>query len=68
MSKPLTTGSSAAEPRPSRIRREPPAPVVRKELNPIPTEREAWTVAIGVVLFGIAVTIITIGISEFLGS
>lgn len=51
---------------PSRIRREPPPPpkVIRKA-NEYPTEREAWTVAIGVVMFAIALAIIIIGVSDF---
>lgn len=52
--------------RPSRIRREPPpAPREPKELRAYPTERETWTVAIGVVLFAIAIAIITFGISDY---
>ena len=53
--------------RPSRIRREPPpAPTMtdKKALQPYATEREMWTVVIGVVLFALAITIATVGISN----
>jgi hypothetical protein len=58
--------SPAAEQRPSRIRREPPPAAPQpKALNAYPTEREMWTVVIGVVLFAIAITIIVFGVSEY---
>jgi hypothetical protein len=66
VSKILKPGRTSVELRPSRIRREPPAPAVRKELNPVPTEREAWVVAIGVVAFALALAIIIVGFSDFL--
>jgi hypothetical protein len=53
---------------PSRIRREPPGRVP----DPLPRidqeQRELWTVAIGVVLFAIAIAIITFGFSAITGS
>ena len=52
-------------PRPSRIRREPPPVVKPRELRAYPTEREAWTVVIGVVLFALAIVVITFGFSEY---
>ena len=53
-------------PRPSRIRREPPPPPEKpKELKAYPTERETWAVSIGVLLFGIAITIIIIAFSDY---
>lgn len=64
MSKPLNPGRKAVELRPSRIRRDPPARVPHKAINPYPTEREAWTVVIGVLMFALAITIITLRISE----
>ena len=54
--------------RPSRIRRDP-VPVVgndRKSLEPIAPEREAWVVVIGVILFALALTVITVGASHAL--
>ncbi len=54
----------AVETRPSRIRREPPAVVTQKAVNPYPTEREIWTVVIGVLLFAIAIALVTFGISD----
>jgi len=50
--------------RPSRIRREPVAVPVEKKVNPYPTEREIWMVVIGVILFAIAITALTVGISD----
>ena len=51
--------------RPSRIRRDPPAVVAaKKAVNPYPTEREVWIVAIGVILFALAISIITFGFSQ----
>jgi hypothetical protein len=50
--------------RQSRIRRDPPARVVQKAVRPYPTEREIWVVAIGVVLFALAISIITFGFSQ----
>jgi hypothetical protein len=54
--------------RPSRIRRDP-VPVVgndRKSLQPVAPEREAWVVVIGVILFALAITVITVGASNYL--
>lgn len=51
--------------RPSKIRREPPAPTAQQGLLPEPTEREAWTVILGVLMFGIAITIIILGLSDY---
>lgn len=60
---------AAGAPRPSRIRRDPPPPEKPKTLRTYPTtERETWIVIIGVLLFGIAITIITLGISDFTNS
>jgi hypothetical protein len=42
----------------SRIRREPPAQVQKKALSAHPTEREVWTVVIGVCLFALAISFI----------
>ena len=67
MSKQWKPGKSTVElqeaPRPSRIRRDPPpvAPAP-KALSPYPTEREVWTVVIGVVLFTLALTALSFGI------
>ena len=50
---------------PSRIRREPPPPAPKlKSVRAYPTEREVWTVVIGVVLFALAITVATVGISN----
>ena len=57
----------AAGPRPSRIRREPPPPPPQQRiLTPHPTERETWTVVIGIALFGIAITVIILGFSDMM--
>ena len=61
-----SVGLAADAPRPSRIRREPPPPDKPKSLRAYPTtEKETWIVVIGVLLFGIAITIITLGLSDF---
>ncbi|WP_028969008.1 hypothetical protein [Sphingomonas sp. URHD0057] len=54
--------------RPSRIRRDP-VPVASPKKKPVqayPTEREVWTVVIGVVLFALAITVITVGTSNYI--
>ena len=57
----------AAGPRPSRIRREPPAPPPQQRiLTPHPTERETWTVIIGIALFGLAIFVIILGFSDMM--
>ena len=51
--------------RPSRIRRDPVAAApAKKKPNAYPTEREVWIVAIGVLLFALAITALTFGISD----
>ena len=56
---------ATVELRPSRIRREPaPAEKVTKSVQPYPTEREIWVVVIGVILFAIAIAIVTFGVSD----
>ena len=50
----------------SRSRRDPVSIKTQKEVRPYPTEREIWTVVIGVVLFALAITIITVGTSNYL--
>jgi hypothetical protein len=49
--------------RKSRIRRDPPAKTAEKTVRPYPSEREVWMVALGVVLFALAITIVTVGVS-----
>jgi len=61
---PKKTVELATEVRPSRIRRDPPAPPApKREVRPYPTEREIWIVAIGVILFALAISMITFGFS-----
>ncbi len=50
--------------RPSRIRRDPPPAIRERKVQPYPTEREIWIVVIGVILFAVAITALTIGISD----
>ena len=69
MSKLSKPGKQSVELKPSRIRRDP-VTVDRPAESAIrtywhTTEGEAWIVGIGVVLFAIAIAIITIGISDF---
>jgi hypothetical protein len=55
--------------RPSRIRRDPvPAASPRKAAQAYPSEREAWVVVIGVVLFALAITVVMVGFSNYIGS
>lgn len=64
MSKPTVELQAGA--RPSRIRRDPPpAPDKIKSVRAYPSEREVLTVVIGVLLFAIALVIITFGISDY---
>ncbi len=51
--------------RASRIRRDPPAARVEKQVRPYPTEREILVVVIGVILFALAFAVITFGISAY---
>jgi hypothetical protein len=56
-------------PRPSRIRREPVrAPDAEKKLLWRTDEREIWIAMVGVVLFALAINIITIGFSAITGN
>jgi len=65
-SRKTTVALAGDAPRPSRIRREPPPLEKPKSLRAYPTtERETWMVAIGVLLFGIAIAVIIFGISEY---
>ena len=49
------------------IRREPPAPPPQQRiLTPHPTERETWTVVIGIALFGLAIFVIILGFSDMM--
>ena len=71
MSKPAATrkptvGLTPDAPKPSRIRREPPPPEKPRELRTyVSSEREQWIVTIGVILFALAIFVITIGVSEY---
>lgn len=65
MSRQWTPRRATVELRPSRIRRDPPAaPTEKRAVNPYPTEREIWIVVLGVVLFALAITALTFGISD----
>jgi hypothetical protein len=65
VTKPLNTRRQTVELRPSRIRRDPaPAEKETRSIQAYPTEREVWIVVIGVILFAIAVTALTFGISD----
>ncbi|HET7575117.1 MAG TPA: hypothetical protein VFK19_00970 [Sphingomicrobium sp.] len=55
----------APAPRPSRIRRDPVPVKAQKAVKPYPTEREIWTVAIGVILFALAIAVITVAVSDY---
>jgi hypothetical protein len=52
--------------RPSKIRREPPAPAAQKlTVLPDSPNRDTWTVVIGVLLFALAINIIIFWTSDF---
>ena len=66
MSKSWNPKKTTVELRPSRIRRDP---VPLEKPGPSrnywdPTEWESWVVVVGVVLFALAISAITIGVSE----
>ena len=70
MSKPgkNTVELAAGARRPSRIRREPPPParpMAKQRVLHDVSERETWTVVIGVLLFAIAITVIIFGVSDY---
>ena len=60
--------ASKAGPRVSRIRRDPPPPVAKKELELDPEEREQWTVILGIMVFGLAIFAIILGFSSYSAS
>ena len=69
MSKPFNPGRQSVELRPSKIRREPPpAAPVRQTVLPDDSEREGWVVAIGVLAFALAITILIFWISDYTSS
>ena len=60
------TLAAPAAPRASRIRKDPPPPEKPKTLRSFYTpEQEGWVVSVGVVLFALAIFIISIGVSEY---
>lgn len=62
-----TVGLTPDAPKPSRIRREPPPPPEKpKQLRTyVSSEREQWIVVIGVILFALAIMVITFGVSDY---
>jgi hypothetical protein len=60
-----TVRRQTAAPRPSRIRRDPLPVQTQKAVKPYPSEREIWTVALGVILFALAIAVITVAISDY---
>ena len=68
MSKPWTPSKPTVELKASRIRRDP-VPLARpadpaKKVYWDPSEWETWMVVVGVVLFALAISALTIGVSE----
>ena len=58
--------ATAAAPQPSRIRKDPPPPEKPKMLRSYYTpEQEGWVVVIGVILFALAIFVISLGVSEY---
>ena len=70
MAAPLQTGKQsvnlAAPVRVSRIRRDPPRPE-KKVVEVDPEERDARAVVIGVVAFALALAVVIVGISSYVG-
>lgn len=63
-----TVELSSGATRPSRIRRDPPPPPPAKPtILPDMAEREAWTVVIGILLFGLAIAIIIVAVGNYIG-
>jgi hypothetical protein len=77
MAKPLQTGKQSvklgAPVRGSRIRRDPPPmavvknPIAKKMSEQSQDEREAWTVVMGVIMFALAIGLVTLGIFSAYG-
>lgn len=71
MTRPLSTSKKTVELRPSRIRRDPvpqDKPAGASEVKWQSSEREITFALIGILLFAIAIDIIVLGFSDFLGS
>ena len=67
MSKAWKPSKETVELRPSRIRRDPvpiERPAAASKVAWDPSEWESWVVGVGVVLFALAIAVITIGFSE----
>lgn len=66
MSKTFKPNRPTVELRQSRIRRDPPpAPAAKLTVLPDTSERETWTVVLGVFLFALAIMIIIIAASDY---
>jgi hypothetical protein len=71
MSKSWNPKRPTVELQPSKIRREPPPETRTAKLTVLPedeSDREAWTVVIGVVLFALAITLIIFCVSSYTSS
>ena len=75
MARPISTGKqsvnlasnlASAGPRVSRIRRDPP-PAVKETVVPDRDERDRWTVAVGILIFTLAILAIIAGFSSVSG-
>ena len=64
MSKQWKPKRPTVELRPSRIRRNPVAASADKKVIAYSSERETWTVVIGVLMFALAIAILTVRISD----
>ena len=63
----LASNQASAGPRVSRIRRDPPPAVVKRELDLDPEEREQWAVAVGVLTFALAIFVIVLALGSYTG-
>ena len=65
MSKPWTPNRPTVELRVSRIRREPPPEArVKQTVLPDDSEHEAWVVAVGILAFALAITVLIFWVSD----
>jgi hypothetical protein len=67
MSKPLNPNRQTVVLQPSKIRREPPPELraLKQTVLPDDSEREAWTVVVGILAFALAITFLILWISDY---
>ncbi len=60
----LASNPASAGPRVSRIRRDPPPPVVKEEFVD-PEERDQWAMAVGILTFALAIAAIVLAFGAY---